>query len=411
FDLRRLDVFDLGDQLLFRVTIGDLTNPNETSAADWNATYPTDANCPEGQRTDLNLQNVVILIDSEEGVNTGSIELPDNRWADVAPQDAWEYAIVCDGWWKGLIKSNGTSSAGGWSVLPQDENFFFCASDETNTIDGFVDKSQFTPAELDAILTWDILVMLSGHDGDSNPGNWGGVRWVNDGVSEWNFGGGRNGEDGRERDPNIIDLLIRPGLAPDGSPKPVGRTQEEQLDYLTPTARARFADDRNIPSVEIEATRLVDEVPPTVRVRGVSTDRATVPNAILADSPVVIRADIDDRSGVAAARLFWWAPGENESDRREVPMGRLRGDLDPTSIEWVADLRWDDVAAATDSGPLEDPENLADDVRYISVLIDAVDILGNSTTDQADRDPVVLELPVSPTTEIIYEDLLTDAEE
>ena len=414
FDLRRLEVFDVGDRLLFRISIGDLTDPNETSAADWGATYPSDNTCPEGQRTDLNLQNVVILLDSKEGVNVGSIEIPENRWADIAPQDAWEYAMVFDGWWKGMIRSNGTSNAGGWNVLASDEAFYFCASATSNTIDGYVDKDVFEPEELERILTWDVIVMLSSHDGDSNENNWGGVRWVNDNVSEWNFGGGRNGEDGRERDPNIIDLMTMSGLTRVGadSRKPEGRTQEQQLDYLTPEARARFAREERVAAVQLEATEFRDLVPPTVDVVGARATRAVVPKAVLQDGPVVVRAEIQDDSGVENARMFWWAPGESPAARREVTMGRLRGDLDPTAIEWAGDIPWTEVAAATASGPLDDPENVADRVRYVYVAIEAADIAGNSTVPttgtETERfaDPVVVELPVEAVTEIRYPDLL-----
>ena len=414
FDLRQLDVFDLGDQLLFQVTLGDLTDPAETSAADWGATYPSNINCPEGQRTDLNLQNVVILLDTKDGVNIGSTEIPENRHADIAPQDAWEYAMVFDGWWKGMVRSNGTSNAGGWNILAADEQFFFCASARTNTITGFVSKDVFEPEELDEILTWDLIVMLSGHDGDSNDDNWGGVRWVNDDVSEWQFGGGRNSEDGRERDPNIIDLMALSGLTRPGAEtrKPEGRPQEQQMNYLTPEARARFAREERVASVQLEATAFRDEEPPRVEIVGAAFERAVVPKAVLQDGPVVVRADITDDSGIENARMFWWAPGESPAQRREVPMGKLRGDLDPASTEFAGDIPWRDVAEATDTGELDDPDDLASMVRYINVTIEATDIAGNSTVPAADTEeeqfaaPFVVELPVNAVTEIRYEDLL-----
>lgn len=416
FDLRRLDVFDLGERLLFRVTIGDLTDPNETSSADWGATYPSDTTCPEGERTDLNLQNLVVLIDSQDGINTGSTRIPDNRRADVAPQDAWDHALVYDGWWKGVVSSRGSADAGDWNIGTADAEFYFCANATANTIDGFVSKDVFTDDELEKILNWDLIVMLSGHDGDSNKDNWGQVRWVNDDVSEWNFGGGRNSEDGRDRDPNIIDLMTLNGFelnAPD-TRKAAGRTQEEQMDFLTPEARSRFARSTDqVNAVQLEATEFFDLDPPNVSIVGAIASRAVVPEAVLEDGPVVVRANIDDESGVEDAQMYWWAPGETPADRRVVPMGKLRGDLDPTSTEFAGDIPWTEVAAATADGVLTDPEGLADTYRYIYVTVEATDIAGNSTVaatgTEADRfaAPEVIELPVEAATTIRYTDLLS----
>jgi hypothetical protein len=404
FDLRRLDVFDLGDRLLFRVTITDLTSPSEPDAADWNAIYPSNQTCPEGQRTDLNLQNMVILLDTKEGNNVGSTAIAENRWADVAPQDAWEYALVFDGWWKGLVKSNGRNERGAWTTLTSDVDFYFCASDQTNTIDGYLLKSQLEPSELEAIENWDVIVLMSGHDGDSNRENWGGVRWVNESISEWQFGGGRNGEPFGERDPNIMDVMVHAGLALTGEPKPDGRPQEDQMNYLGEEALRRFADQQR--AVQLEATRFIDERPPTVRLRNAVDDRLVVPGQILLEGPVVLGADIFDDGGVASATLYWRTAGEDVSQRRAVPMGRVRSDIEMDGTLWVADLRWEDVAAATDEGEIPDPDDLAAHVRYILIDIDAVDLVGNSTATGDVRDPIPVELPVEPVARIRYPDLL-----
>jgi hypothetical protein len=133
---------------------------------------------------------------------------------------------------------------------------------------------------------------------------------------------------------------------------------------------------------------------------------------VLEDGPVVVRANITDDSGIETARMFWWAPGESPAQRREVPMGKLRGDLDPASTEFAADIPWSEVAEATGNGELEDPDDLASVVRYINVTIEATDIAGNSTVPAADTEeeqfaaPFVVELPVDAVTEIRYEDLL-----
>ena len=73
--------------------------PAEPGAADWNAVYPSDATCPIDARTDLNLQNVIILLDTAEGNNVGSTRLPDNRRADVAATQSalnWQPAVSID---------------------------------------------------------------------------------------------------------------------------------------------------------------------------------------------------------------------------------------------------------------------------------------------------------------------------
>lgn len=407
FDLRRLDVFDLGDRLLFRVTITDLTSPSEPDAADWNAIYPSNQTCPEGQRTDLNLQNLVILLDTKEGNNVGSTTIAENRWADVASQDAWEYALVIDGWWKGLVKSNGRNERGAWNTLTSDMDFYFCASDQTNTIDGYVLKAQLEPAELEAIENWDVIVMISGHDGDSNRDNWGGVRWTNESIAEWQFGGGRNGEPFGERDPNIVDIMTHAGLAVTGDPKPLGQVQEDQLNYLSEEALRRFADQQR--AVRLEATEFIDERPPNVQLRNAVDDRLVVPGQILLEGPVVITADIFDDAGVESATLFWRTAGETADQRRAVPMGRLRSDLETDGSLFAADIRWEEIAAATATGEVPDPDDLAAQVRYILIDVDAIDVVGNSTSTGDVRDPIPVELPVEPVARIEYPDLLARA--
>ncbi len=400
FDLRRLEIFDVGDRLLFRVQITDLTNPAEPGASDWNAIYPSDDTCPAGSRIDLNLQNVVILLDTKDGNNVGSSNLPDNRRAGVAGQDAWEYALVYDGWWKGVVRSNGSSQQGLWETLPNDSDWFFCANDQTNTIDGFLNKEVFASGDLDNIQEWDITVLMSGHDGNSDKNNWGAVRWVNEGIAEWQFGGGRNGEGTSDRDPNVVDIMTLAGISPTGEPKPPGRPQEEQMNFLTAAARARFA--LGQPAVLFEATEFVDDVPPSVQWMGITPDRGIIPWAVLQDSPVVVRSRLVDAAGVEKATLFWRAPGEAPSQARAVPMGQLRGDIDEGGSEWVADLRWEEIAAATDTGPLSDPAGLSDRVRYIYVSIEATDKVGNTTATGSERVEEALELPVDPITDIHY---------
>jgi hypothetical protein len=398
FDLKKLEIFDLDQDLLFRVTLRDLTDPSEPGAADWKAVYPRDANCPAGSRVDLNLQNVIVLVDSKDG---GSTKLPQNRWADVAPQDAWEYALVADGWWKGLVSSNGSSSSGSWVVDRNDETLFFCASSDANTIDIFVRKDKLgLSASADsatvnaAVRRWDTIVTLSGHDGDSNDDNWGAVRWVNEGIAEWQFGGGKNGDSGRERDPNIVDVLAHAGTG-----KHPGRAQQEQLDFLTADAQRRFQDGQV--AVRLEAQQLIDTAPPKVTFLR-SVGRALTSWPILRDGPIAVLATVEDETGVDWANLLWRGLGESRGNERTVPLGHLRSDLEKGVI-WVADIRWDDIVGQGVTNLVQRtlPDGSTQSVRYLVVSFDAQDLVGNRT-DPAARQEFLLELPVQPVDSLTY---------
>ncbi|HKI82950.1 MAG TPA: glucodextranase DOMON-like domain-containing protein, partial [Candidatus Krumholzibacteria bacterium] len=403
FDLQGMEVFDAGDKLVFRVKVGDVTDPSEPDASDWNATYPSDQLCPSGSRIDLNLQNVVLLIDNISG--KGSTKIPDNRYADIARQDAWDYAVVADGWWKGMLRSNNSSAAGSWDIFRNDEDYFFCANAVDNTIDLFVDKSRLEVADLSAeelkakIAQWDFIVLMSGHDGDSNDSNWGGIRWVNEGRPEWQFGGGKNGEQNRERDANIIDIMTHAGLDPTGKPKPPGRPQEEQLDFTTPEAERRFADPKILVSCELEAEELIDTVPPQITFLN-DPNRALRQWAVLKEAPVSPIVKIEDVSGVTSATLKWRGVGEPRSNAREVPLGLLRSDLDSDGITHIGDIPWDEFSdpSVTNLVQRQKEDGTTEAVRYMILSFEAADGVGNKTPEGSVE--YLIEVPEKPVDEV-----------
>lgn len=394
FDLTGLEVFDAGERLLLRVSLADLTNPSEDGAADWNAIYPEEETCPPGSRVDLNLQNIVVLIDSEDG---GATNLPQNRYADVAVQDAWDFAVVADGWWRGLVESNGSDIQGDWTLYKTGQDYFYCANSTENTVDMFVSKERLgldgasVQEVVDRVSSWDFIVMISGHDGDSDDNNWGGVRWVNEGrAPEWQFGGGRQGEANRERDPNLLDIL-----AVTGAGKTPGRSQEEMLDFLTPEAQRRF-ETGILDAVTLEAEELIDTAPPRITLP-LAKDRAFPRSEAMQDGPVVIEPFIDDQTGVASATMKWRGLGEPRSAAREVPVGLLRCDLDNDGRSFIADI---DPALVYDPAVTQvvdsvRPDGDTEEARYIVVSFEAEDVLGNRTNPATAREYLV-QLPVAP---------------
>jgi hypothetical protein len=95
-----------------------------------------------------------------------------------------------------------------------------------------VSKEVLGNPTVEDIESWDIMVVMSGHDGVSTEYNFGGTRWVNSGLAEWAFGGGDDGD----HDANVIDILGSPGTG-----NPAGRPQAEQLDYTSGDALERIS--------------------------------------------------------------------------------------------------------------------------------------------------------------------------
>jgi hypothetical protein len=241
FDITEVELIVDGQYLVARVHIGNLPASNQVG---WGAPLPG-ATCTNPNAADLNLEKIDIYIDSEEGVGA-KMGLP-YRYVDIAEHDAWEYAVAIEGWWKGFVESNGEDSPSLWTLRKQNTQIDFCDDHVEEYIDvkiGLTALGNPTPEE---ILKWDFIVTMSGHDGDSNDNNFGAIREVKAGTHEWQFGGGRNSSGGRDRDPNLIDVVAIPGQG-----KAPGRTQEEMLDYLTDEAWERF--DLGFNSCQLEAS-------------------------------------------------------------------------------------------------------------------------------------------------------------
>jgi hypothetical protein len=376
FDITRVDILPDGDRIVFRTYIRDLVNHQDPSAADWGAPQPAPQTCDNPYRTDLNLQKVDIYIDAKEG--EGSTSGFPNRYVDIAPVDAWEYGISVEGWGKWFVDSQNSSSIAGWQLYKNDSDITICDDYVDNYIDISVNRERLglDPDNLDdneAILNWDIIVTLSSHDGDSTDDNLGGIRWVNANIAEWQFGGGSDGEGGRERDSNIIDVATSPGQghAP-------GRTQEEMLDYTTPEAQRRFSEDKV--ACLMEASFAVDTSPPVIYAfaspssPGVvswtsSPSLASIRWLALNGAPAVMWTRISDVSGISAARFHWYPVGEPALED-SVDMVNLTGEI------WAADISRQEIVAHTNVVPLVDDG----EGRVIEAWVEASDASINANS-------------------------------
>jgi hypothetical protein len=244
FDIEQADFFIEGKYLVARVYLGEVTSNSQVS---WGAPNPG-GTCTNPNKAQFNLQKIDIFIDSEEG--TGATAGFGNRWADIAEKNAWEFAASVEGWWTALVLSNNENDLSGWTFRRSISDIDLCNDYVEDWVDvkmgletlGLLDVGEdLTPAKIAEIHAtvrqWDFIIAMSGHDGDSDNNNQGAIRVVNRDQAEWQFWGGRNTEGGRERDPNIIDILtiVGEGKAP-------GRIQEEMLDYTADEAWQRFDD-------------------------------------------------------------------------------------------------------------------------------------------------------------------------
>ena len=216
--------------LAFIVTTGDVPDPAEPGAADWNPLY-----------ADINLQKVDIYIDAAEGGIYGGLPYRQN---DFAAWDAWEYAVVIDGWYKVVAVSTGGDTPATWAlaVLKSDRDIILESDFDENTLAAVVSKEALGDPSIEDIQGWDIMVLMTGHDGVSSDMNLGDTRWVHAAVSEWEFGGGSDGD----HDANIIDLVGSPGTG-----KAAGRPQSYLLDYMSAEAMERILDGETAVRLEI----------------------------------------------------------------------------------------------------------------------------------------------------------------
>jgi hypothetical protein len=357
FDITREEIFADGNRIVFRTYITQLPNHQDASAADWGAPQPSEQTCDNPNRTDLNLQKIDIYIDAVEG--KGATSGFPGRLVDIAAVDAWDYGIAVEGWGKWFVVSHSSNSSANWELRKNDSDISMCDDHVEDYIDVSVERTLLglpeDPTENDAILLWDIIVCISSHDGDTNDENLGGVRWVNGTTSEWQIGGGSDGEANRDRDPNIIDLAVSPGEGHEP-----GRPQEEMLDYTTAEARQRF-DDNKVACV-VEASFAVDTSPPIIADFADDPDLQHVPWVALNGAPAVMWTTITDITGIDVARLHWQPVGL-PAFRDSVEMVNLTGDI------WAADIARSDVIANTNVVGL----NKVGDGRILEAWVYAVD--------------------------------------
>ncbi len=327
FDITGVEIFADGNKIVFRTHIKDLVYHQDPSAADWGAPQPSEQTCANPNRTDLNLQKLDIYIDAYEG--EGATSGFPNRYVDIANVDAWDYGISAEGWGKWFVVSNGSNSSASWGLYKNDSDISMCDDYEENYIDVSVNRALLgldpnDTTDNDAILSWDIIVTLWSHDGDTNDQNLGGIRWVNGTTSEWQIGGGRDGEGGRDRDANVMDVATSAGEGHEP-----GRPQEEMLDYTTADAAQRFND--NKVACVLEASFAVDTSPPVIHGFPGDPDLEFIPWEALDGAPAVLWTTMTDVTGVRAATLHWrpvWLPAGSYT----ADMVNLIGNI------WAADI-------------------------------------------------------------------------
>jgi len=349
FDLTGLTVFEtqaniggeLVDMIAFQVAMVDFPDPNDPGTADWGPLY-----------ADLNITKIDILIDNAPGGATASLPW---RQAAFQPWDAWDWAIIVDGWYKALIPSFGQNTVDSWrdNALSNDKDILLVSDPVLNTVTALVSKSALGDPTADDIAKWDIAVCMASHDFGGEE-VLGGVRWVNEARSEWNFGGGQNGD----RDANYMDILLAPGTGH----KP-GLPQEEILDYESQQALSRLAD--GLTPVAIEMSRFEDTGPPVIDTGGGGSVVTTV--APILDAPLAMAIKITDDNRVADALFRYRSTGyEGDGWDREVPMGYLGQN------NWVVDI----LPSWLDSNLVYSP---VDSTRYLEFEVQASDPLGKTS--------------------------------
>ena len=225
FDLTGLTVFEtvaiIGgeeiDMIAFQVSVGDFPNPADPGTANWSPLY-----------ADLNITKIDILIDNAPG---GAISSLPWRQAAFQPWDAWDWAIICDGWYKALIPSYGQNTVDSWrdNALRNDNEILLLSDYDLDTVTALVSKDAMGNPTAEDIAKWDIAVCMASHDFGGEE-VLGGIRWVNEGRSEWQFAGGQEGD----RDSNYMDLLLVPGVG-----HTAGAAQDSILDYSSPDEVAK----------------------------------------------------------------------------------------------------------------------------------------------------------------------------
>jgi hypothetical protein len=349
FDLLTLNVYETTavagtqpvEMIAFEVGLGDFPDPAEPHTADWSPLYG-----------DLNITKIDIMIDSAPGGATRGLP---NRRVDFEAWNAWDYAVVIDGWYKALIPSLGQNTIESWrgNALRTDAKIQILGDFDRDTVTALVAKSALGNPSPDDIRNWNMAVLVSSHDFGGEE-VLGGIRWVNESRSEWNFGGGHY----TDRDPNIIDLLLVPGVG-----REPGEPQEVVLDYETPAAIERL-ENGETPCV-MSITAFEDTGPPVIRItRDFGEVMLREP---LVDAPLAFTLEIVDDYRVDDATFRYRStthPGDTWSVESE--MGYVGDDL------WSVDIpsHWIDTELVY--SPI-------DSTRYIEFEVEAHDALGKET--------------------------------
>jgi len=351
FDLEYLSIFETSKivageiipSFAFQVKMGNFPNPADEGTADWNPLY-----------ADINIQKIDIYIDAFRGGATNGLP---NRQNDFAKWDAWDYAIVAEGWYKGVITSNNQNTPAAWTATTRktDRDILLLSDYNKNTITAVVSKEALGNPSIEEILKWDIVVLMTSHDGNSDDNNFGDTRWVNASASEWQFGGGSD----TDRDPNILDMMTHAGVG-----KKTGRNQSELLNYKSDEAVARSEAGQT--ACVLEATAFEDQGPPVINIGAI--EQETVPFTALINAPLYFTAVITDDDRVADATFRWRADSSSAGTwMGEIRMGYAGGDL------WSVDLPIDEVTAKVPVAPY-------DSTRNIEFIIEARDPSGNVAT-------------------------------
>jgi hypothetical protein len=232
-EIRRVQTIAGGvatDWIAFKVSLAEFPGVGEAGYVDWSSMYG-----------ELGIQKIDILIDARAGGSTASLP---NRFAGYAARDAWDYAVILDGWVKAVVPYTGSDALAQWLVdaRTSDQDIVLVGDAQANTVTALVAPAVLGAPSDAQIRGWDVCVQMASHDYGGSE-TLGGMRWVNGSVTEWNFGGGSTSN----RDANLLDLLLVPGVghAP-------GRPQEFVLDYESAEASARLS--QGLLPVAIEVT-------------------------------------------------------------------------------------------------------------------------------------------------------------
>lgn len=181
FDFRSVELIDAGDEVVFKLTVGeDLYDP-------WN-----------GSPVGYDIQNFDIYVDKGEG---GFTDLLPGRRAKVVPEQAWDFAVFATG--RTDLAQNDVEA----KVSPEMQAKLF-VPDETqqsvsgNTLTIRVPKSVIGEPQPG----WSYQFAVTGSEGNMLADSLR-VREVTENSSDWQFGGGSDGTS----DPNVIDLFVSDG--------------------------------------------------------------------------------------------------------------------------------------------------------------------------------------------------------